>query len=455
MLRSKACAGVDSIMSKKQAHLGIVALIPGAHQSAWRHPSVDPAAHLDVEFYRQIIETAERAKFDFMFLADGMGGGENRPDIFERCPLGLMEPMTLLASLSATTQRIGLVATMSTSANSPYQIARFVGTLDHLSDGRAGWNLVTSVSPIEDWIGMPPVLGKAAQYARAEEVLAGVFQLWDGWHDRSLVLDQKQSKFLTMEGAKFADLQGKYFQLHGLMNLPRPPQGRPVLTQAGVSETGRALAARSADLVFTIQPTLEVAKAFYRDIKERAVRAGRSPDHVRIMPGLSIYVGCTRAEAEAFRDELNEYIDPVALLGELSHVTGADLSSVDLDITLDEAANTNNDYKTEGFVGFQKAFKAMSGGENPTIRQLMHRIAAAHGHAEVIGSAQDVADFIEEWLDADACDGFNVMVPLFPKGFDRIVELVVPELQRRGRFRKEYEGKTLRAHLKLPPAPRG
>jgi FMN-dependent oxidoreductase (nitrilotriacetate monooxygenase family) len=434
----------------KRVHLGFVGLAPGSHEAAWRHPNVHPASHLDVEFFRQMISAAERSKFDLFFLADGLGGGENRPDIFERCPLGLLEPMSLLASLAATTRHIGLVATMTTSANSPFQIARAMGTLDLMSGGRAGWNLVTSVSTVEDWVGMAPVVGKGQQYARGEEVLEGVLQLWDGWHEHSIVLDQQRSRFLTMEGAKFANLDGKYFRLHGMLHLPRPLQGRPIITQAGTSEKGRALAARSADLVFTVQPTHAVATAFYRDIKERVEHAGRNPDSVHIMPGLSVYVGKTRTEAEDFRAELQSYIDPVAPLHNLSRLTGADLSGVDIDLTLDEIINMNNDFKTEGTVGFQKAYKALSGGKSPTIREIIEQTAASRGHVEIVGSVSDVCDLIEEWVDTKACDGFNVMTPLFPKGFELIEHGVVPELQRRGRFRKEYEGKTLRDHLGVP-----
>ena len=448
-------AGTLVAGSKKQAHLGFVALAPGSHQAAWRHPSAHPTSHLDVNFFRQMIAAAEAAKFDLFFLADGSGGGERRPEIFERCPLGLLEPMTLLAALSASTNHIGLVATMSTSAHSPFQIARVLATLDHLSGGRAGWNLVTSINPTEDWVGVPPFLGKEKQYGRGEEVLEGVLQLWDSWHEDSMLLDQENSRYLTMEGARFADLDGTYFRLNGMLHLPRAPQGRPIITQAGLSERGRALAGRSADIVFTVQPTHEAATAFYRDIKERTIAAGRAPDSVCVMPGLTVYVGESRAEAEEFRDELNSYIDPIALLGELSRLTGGDLNYFDLDLTLDEIVNKNNDYKTEGTVGFQAAFRVLGGGENPTIRQLMNRIAASHGHAEIVGDAIDVADLIEEWLDTDACDGFNIMPPLFPRGFDSFVRLVVPELQRRGRFRTEYEGKTLRDNLGIPCPPRG
>jgi FMN-dependent oxidoreductase (nitrilotriacetate monooxygenase family) len=437
-------------MPKKQVHLGFVGLAPGSHEAAWRHPSVHPASHLDVDFFRDMIAAAERAKFDLFFLADGLGGGENRPDIFERCPLGLLEPMTLLASLAASTRHIGLVATISTSANSPFQIARVMGTLDHLSRGRAGWNLVTSVSTLEDWVGIAPVAGKEQQYARGEEVLAGVLQLWDGWHEHSMVLDQAKAKFLTMEGARFADLNGKHFRLHGLMHLPRPPQGRPIITQAGVSERGRELAARSADLVFTVQPTHAAATAFYRDMKARVERAGRAPDSVVIMPGLSVYVGRTKAEAEDFRADLQSYIDPVGQLHNLSRLTGADLGGIDIDLTLDDIINMDNDFKTEGTVGFQKAFKVLGGGKSPTVRQIIEQTAASRGHVEVVGSVADVCDLIEEWIDTQACDGFNVMTPLFPKGFALIEHGVVPELQRRGRFRTAYEAETLRGLLGVP-----
>jgi len=427
---------------------GVVAVTPGHHQAAWRHPDCRAQGHVEIDFFQRIARTAEQAKFDFLFVPDGMGGGEKFPDVFERLRPGQLEPLTLMSALAVSTEKLGLVATISTSANTPYQIARRVASLDHISKGRAGWNLITSRNAVEDVKGEGAGYEHDKRYRRGAEVLAGVHALWDSWTDDAFPRDKASGQFLRLSEGRPADLDGDYYALHGLMNLPRPPQGRPLQVQAGQSDTGRDLAAAHADMIFTVQPSLESGQAFYRDIKARAGRLGRNPDHIRVVPGFSPYVGRSRAEAEDFHEQLQSLIDPVAGLGELSRLAGIDLRGCHLDDPLPEVADKN----AFGFgsVGFQDTIQGIASREKLSIRQLLRRIAGARGHLEFVGSALEVADMIEAWLVGEGSDGFNIMPPFFHGGFDRFVTLVVPELQRRGLFRTEYTGRTLREHLGLP-----
>jgi FMN-dependent oxidoreductase (nitrilotriacetate monooxygenase family) len=437
--------------AKKPVHLGVLGLAPGAHQAAWRHPNCDPRGHVDLNFFRRLVETAERAKFDFLFLADlvgPIGADQNTPDVFERTPYGLLEPMTLLAALSTFTQRLGLVATMSCSVNTPFQIARAMGSLDLLSNGRAGWNVVTTQLQVQESLTTQRLLGKEEQYAHAREVVECTFDFWNTWHEDSFPRDKESCKFVTLEGARLPNRDGKYFRLNGPLNQPRPPQGRPVIVQAGQSDIGRSLAADIADIVFTVQPNLASAKAFYKDIKDRVAAAGRDPDTVRVLPGLSTYVGRTASEAQELREQVMDCLDPQASIGEIRYISDIDLSGYDLDGPIPDLAPWRDKVRNTGFFSAIEKIRT----ENPqmTVRGLLRHFSAGRGHQEVIGSAADVADVIEQLVDEEAADGLLIQPPLLPDDLERFADLVVPELQRRGRFRTEYEADTLRGNLGLP-----
>ncbi|MFF3372236.1 NtaA/DmoA family FMN-dependent monooxygenase [Streptomyces sp. NPDC002680] len=437
--------------AKKAVHLGVLGLAPGAHQAAWRHPDCDPRAHMDLGFFRRLVETAERAKFDFLFLADllgPIGADHHTPEVFERTPYGLLEPMTLLAALSTYTRHLGLVATVSASVHGPYQIARVMGSLDLLSNGRAGWNVVTTQLRVQKSLTTAPLADKEAQYEHAREVVACAFDFWDGWHEDSFPRDKEDCRFVSMEGARPPSREGKYYRLSGPLNQPRPPQGRPVIVQAGMSDIGRSLAADIADVVFTVQPNLESAKLFYKDIKDRVARAGRDPETVRVLPGLSTYVGHTAEEARGLRERMMDCLDPRASIGEIRYISDIDLSGYDLDGPIPDLEPWRDKARNTGF--FHAVQKIRTENPEMTVRGLLRHFSAGRGHPEVTGSAAEVADVIEQWVDEEACDGLLIQPPLLPDDFERFADLVVPELQRRGRFRTEYESETLRGNLGLP-----
>jgi FMN-dependent oxidoreductase (nitrilotriacetate monooxygenase family) len=438
-------------MGTSRIHLGALALAPGAHQAAWRHPDCDPGGHVDIDFFRRVATTAERGLFDFLFLADllgPIGADHHNPEAFERTPYGVLEPLTLLAALSTCTEHLGLVATSSASLNSPYQLARIFGSLDHLSHGRSGWNVVTTPLLVEQPINAEPLATKEALYGHAREVVQGTFDYWDTWHEKSFPRDKESCHFVSLEGARIPDRDGQFYRISGPLNMPRLPQGRPVIVQAGMSEVGRSLAADIADVVFTVQPNLEAAKAFYQDIKDRVDRAGRDPEKVRVLPAISPYVAPTAREAHALRQALLDCLDPVAAIGELRFLADVDLSPYDLDGPIPDLEPPEGWAKHSGFLNAIRAVR----DENPqmTVRGLLKHISTGRGHPEITGDPTEVADFIETWVDEGGCDGMVIESPLLPDDLARFADLVVPELQRRGRFRTEYESTTLRGNLGLP-----
>lgn len=426
--------------------LGAFMMIPGHHVASWRYEHSNAQGVLDYSFYRQVAQTAERGKFDMVFLADGYAVHERFPLALEQAVQVRLEPMTLLSALSSDTQRIGLAATVSTTYNEPFHVARKFASLDYISGGRAAWNVVTSHTDDEAHnFNRDKHLLHELRYERAEEFVDVVRQLWDGWEDDALLADKETARFADRAKIHRTDHRGKWFQVQGPLNVARPPQGHPVIIQAGASEPGKELAARTAEVIFAAWQTLGEAQAFYRDIKGRLVRNGRRPSDLKIMPGVFPIIGRTEEEAREKKARFEELIPVETGVALLSGLIGFDLSSYPVDGPLPELPAVEQvDFKSR----FQ-LIKDLADREGLTIRKLYQRIAGARGHREILGTPVQVADQLQEWFEAEAADGFNVMPPYLPGGLEDFVDLVVPELQRRGLFRTEYEGKTLRDNLGL------
>jgi FMN-dependent oxidoreductase (nitrilotriacetate monooxygenase family) len=403
--------------------------------AAWRHPQTDLASS-PFKVYKDAVQRAEKACLDAVFFADSLA--------LTGAPS--LEPLTLLAALAAVTDRIGLIGTATTTYNEPYQVARSFASLDSISGGRAGWNLVTSDNAAEAAnFGREGHVEHAQRYARAREFHEVVDGLWNSWDEGAFVNDKAGAVQHDPARLHRLDHKGEHFSVAGPLNVPRSPQGRPVVVQAGGSEAGRALAAATADVVFTAQPSLAPAQAFYRDMKTRAAQAGRDPAAIKIMPGMFAVVGESEGEAQDKFALLQDLVEPnvgLALLGRM--IGNFDLSGYPLDGPLPELPETQDGQRSR-----QQLLTSLAQGENLTIRQLYLRIAGGRGHFTVIGTAAQVADQMQVWFEQEAADGFNLMPPSLPAGLDDFLELVVPELQRRGLFRSAYDKATLRGHLGL------
>lgn len=429
----------------RQMRLGLFFEGLGHHIVAWRDPKVDPTQRQAFEHFVEIAQTAERGCFDMIFTADTFAMfGPDDPRIWSRTTrMSRHEPLTLLAALAAVTKHIGLVATASTSFYQPFHIARLFASLDQISGGRGGWNLVTSTNPTEAANFGTTLLPEAERYRRATEFAQVVQGLWDSWEADAVVGDKASGVFMDPEKVHVLNHSGEYYQVRGPLTLPRSPQGRPVIVQAGQSDEGRTLAASVADIVFSVEQDLQGAKAFADDIKQRAVAAGRKPDDVKVLPGAMVVVGRTRAEAEDKFDRLQQLIPEDLGVSSLSGSLGVDLSSYPVDgpvpqIELPEDAS----YR-------RKILVETAQREGLTIRQTYQRALGARTHRIVHGSVAEVVDSLQEWFEGGGCDGFNIMPATFPEGLDDFVELCIPELQRRGLFRKAYEADTLRGNLGL------
>ncbi|TAK74346.1 MAG: LLM class flavin-dependent oxidoreductase [Aquabacterium sp.] len=435
----------------RRMSIGMNILGHGGHASAWRYGEVSPTAHLDIGYYLEIARISERGKLDAIFLADG-------PAVIgdvSRGPTGRLEPTIVLTAIALATERLGVIATASTSYNDPYNLARRIASLDHVSRGRAAWNAVTTAGDAAALnFGLKGAPVHADRYARAEEFVDVVTQLWDSWEDDAIVGDRASGHYAHADKVHAIDHEGRHFCVKGPLTVPRSAQGRPVLVQAGASEGGKALAARSADAVFTTQTTLPDALAFYAEIKNRARAFGRHPDSIKIMPGLSTVIGSTEAEAKRRAQELDEIQGLDARIEQVAQRIGIPASELDpdkplpwdrigdLNLTMDGLRSTER-----GSHGFFAAQINLARRENLTVRELAGRIRS--GHRLVVGSAEQIADTLAEWFLAGAADGFNIMPDMFPSGARIFCEEVVPLLQRRGLFRTEYEGTTLREHLGL------
>jgi FMN-dependent oxidoreductase (nitrilotriacetate monooxygenase family) len=419
----------------------------GTHLGGWRHPASHAGSLYEFDYFKQMALKAEVAKFDAVFFADEPG---YRPigtkEAFGSMDVGKLEPTALLAALAAVTERIGLIATMSTSFNEPYNIARKFATLDHLSQGRAGWNAVTSTTDEEARnFNLGELPGHDERYARAGECVDVVKALWDSWEDDAFVRDKAAGVYSRPEKLHALGHRGEFFRTEGPLNVGRPPQGHPVVVQAGGSEPGRALGARTADAIFVGYPPLAAAQAYYADMKRRVVEGGREPDALKIMVSLQVLVAPTEAEARAQKAMLDALTPlPVALAWMELMLGGVDLSGYPLDGPLPPVPETASGQTA------RQSLVDLAVREGLTIRQLAQHVAATRGGSgALVGSPAQVADAMELYFREGAADGFVIAPAWLPGGFDDFVELVMPELRRRGLFRAEYEGTTLREHLGL------
>lgn len=434
--------------NRRTMRLGVLANPTGNHVTSWRHPEADADAGVNLKHYVELARTAERGLFDMVFLADALASREGNMEAVSRSAqyVANFEPLTLLSAIAPFTERVGLVATGNTTYGEPYTLARQFASLDILSGGRAGWNIVTGANEHAAWNFSRASHGEHDQrYVMAREFTEIVLGLWDSWDDDAFVRDKESGLYFRPEGRHVLDHKGTYFQVRGPLNVPRPPQGWPVLVQAGSSEAGRAFAAEHAEAIFTAHIKLADAQAFYRDVKARAADVGRDPAHVVIMPGFSPLVGRTEAEAKEKFDFLQSLIHPAVLRETLAFTLGGvDLSPYDMDAPMPDLTPPNT---MRG--AFDTTMK-LAREENLTMRQLAIRISAGRQRAFLAGTAEQIADHMEEWFRKEGGDGFNIIPPTFPGSFTDFVDLVVPELQRRGLFRTAYEGRTLRENLGLP-----
>ena len=435
-------------MSKRQIKLGMSMRGLGYHVAAWRHPDTPADGTLRFDHYVRNAQMAEQGLFDMIFFADGIGVREKDEPRGSLARSGYeiveLEPMTLLPALAALTKHIGLVTTASTTYNEPFHVARKFATLDLISGGRAGWNMVTSWSDAEAQnFNRAKHLDYDTRYERAAEFVEVVKGLWDSWEPGAFVYDRENSVFYDESKLHLLNHRGKHFQVKGPLNVARMPQGRPILVQAGASEPGREIAAESADVIYAAQNDLAAMKTYYDDVKGRMARYGRDWDDLKIMPQLRPVVGATRAEAQAKFDALQELVDPLVGLARVYNALG-DLSGYPIDGPVPEPTEAPQVRSSQARI-MQRVRE-----NNWTIRELCQHLAGEGGGA-LIGTAADIADRMEEWMDADACDGFNITPNQLPGGCEDFVRFVTPELQRRGRFRTAYEGKTLRENLGLKP----
>jgi FMN-dependent oxidoreductase (nitrilotriacetate monooxygenase family) len=429
----------------RQLNLNLFIYPGGHHEAAWRHKDSQSERILDIKFYQELALKAEAAKMDAVFFADGPALAES----IRHASRFYHEPVTWLAGIAAATSHIGLIATASTTYTEPYNLARQFASLDHLSGGRAGWNIVTtSIAAAAKNFGLSGHPVHADRYERAREYMDVVTRLWDSWEDEALVIDKDSGVFADDSLIHPIEHVGRHFKVAGALNTPRSPQGRPVYIQAGASEDGRSFAARYAEAIFTAHQTFDNAAEFYGDIKRQAVGFGRSPDHIKILPGLSPFIGGTEQEAKLLEAEFNELIQPAYSLDQLRRMIGVDLSGQDLD-----APFPTHLVRMDSEISVASRFKVVMDiveREKPTLRQLIQRLAGGRGHNVVAGTPEQIADLMQTWFENGAADGFNVMPPWFPGGLDAFVEQVVPILRQRGLFRTEYSGTTLRDHFGLP-----
>lgn len=429
----------------RQMKLGAFLMATGHHVAAWRHPQVPADAGLDIKHYRHLAQVAEAAKFDALFVADSVAAATG--DIASRMARSdHFEPLTLLSALSAVTDHIGLIATATTTYNEPYHVARKFASLDHLSGGRAGWNLVTSDAAAEAQnFGRSEHVGHAERYSRAREFHQVVVGLWNSWADDAFTRDKANGQYYDPAKVQVLNHQGEHFSVKGPLNVARSAQGQPVVVQAGSSETGRDLAAQTAEVVFTAQTSLASAQAFYADIKGRLEAYGRSADSLKIMPGVLIVLAETEALAREKFESFQALVEPevgIALLGRM--LGNFDLSGYPQDGPLPELPLTDSGQRSR-----QTLLTELAEREHLNLAQLGRRIAGGRGHYSLIGTPAQVADELQTWFEQGAADGFNVLVPHLPGGLEDVARLLVPELQRRGLFRTEYEGTTLRENLGL------
>ena len=429
---------------REQLHLNAFLMGVGHHEAAWRLPESDVRRSWSVEHYQDLARIAERGKLDSLFLADSpvQQEGAHRPT-------GKLEPTLLLTALAMATEHIGLIATASTSYNEPYNLARRFASLDHISGGRAGWNIVTTAGDdAARNFGLDQVPLHRTRYERADEFVEVSTKLWDSWSDEALLVD-KDSGADGLDGKiRKIGHEGRFFRVDGPLNVPRSPQGYPLLVQAGSSEDGRAFAAKWGEAVFTAQQSLAEAQSFYADLKARAAALGRDPDGIKILPGIVPVIGDTEEQARELDAELERLISAESAKRRLAQRFRLDPDQLDLDAPLPDELPTEDEI--EGAKSRYTLIVSLARRERLTVRQLIARLGGGRGHRTFTGTPVQVADAIEDWFDNGAADGFNIMPPVLPRGLADFVDKVVPILQERGRFRTEYTGTTLREHYGLP-----
>ncbi|MGA1797204.1 LLM class flavin-dependent oxidoreductase [Sphingomonas sp. 4RDLI-65] len=419
----------------------------GAHPGGWRYPGAEAVDQHDFQHYAHIAQTAERGKMHCYFSGDSVGFPQiSGKDAFAATDYaGKLEPTTLLAALAVVTKHIGLIATASTTYNDPYSIARRFASIDHISKGRGGWNVVTSAGDNEARnFGRDANMDHDDRYARAEEFVDVVKNLWDSWEDGAILRDREAARYFDTDRVHQLDHVGKFFKVAGPLNVNRPPQGHPIIVQAGGSGVGRALAARTADLIFTAQSTLEGAKTFYDDMKQRAVGFGRNPDHLLVIPSVQLMVRSTEREAKLAEAELLDLIPDALALRTLQLQLGVDLSAYSPDAMLPDLPLTN------GGQWVQQQIVKMARDESLTIAQLARRVVVSRASFSLSGTPEQIADMCELWFREGGADGFSLSPNYLPGGLDDFVDQVIPILQKRGLFRTEYQGATLRENLGLP-----
>tara|TARA_R110002126_G_scaffold4815_7_gene24918 strand:+ start:4525 stop:5871 length:1347 start_codon:yes stop_codon:yes gene_type:complete len=416
------------------------------HTGSWRWPGAYADANFNFGHIKTFAQRLEQAKFDSFFMADHLAVLNMPVEALRRSTTPTsFEPFTLLSALSMATDHLGLMATGSTTYDEPYHIARRFASLDHISGGRAGWNIVTTSNPdASKNFGKEDHLEHAERYRRAREFYDVVTGLWDSWAEDAFVRDQETGFFMDPDKMHRLNHDGEFFKVAGPLNIARPVQGWPVIVQAGGSEPGRQLAAETAEAVFAAQSNLEAGQAFYKDVKGRMAKLGRDPDHLKIMPGCMIIVGDTVEEAKAKRAKLDSLVHDESAIASLSITLGLDASKFDPDGPLPENLPETNATKS----GRDRA-ELLARREGLSVRQLAQRLGGYSGLA-MVGTPETIADDMEEWLHTKGSDGFTVMFPYLPQGLDDVVDRVIPEIQRRGLFRTEYEGSTLRENLGLP-----
>jgi len=435
---------------QKPIHLAAF-LIAGnaAHsQVLWRHPQSQPGGFLTLDYYKRIAQTLERGKFDLLFFADRLAvstrfGGNHRYGLaYGDQDATRMDPLPVLGAIAAVTSRIGLGATRSTTYSQPYSLAREFSTLDHLSAGRAAWNVVTSVNQGEaDNFGLRETLGHDERYDRADEFLDVTHKLWRSWQPEALLLDTACGRYADPDKVNPIDHRGTHFNVRGPLNIPASPQGGPVIIQAGSSHRGQDFAARWAEVVFGIQPDLARMQRFYQDLKSRTEKFGRRPQDIKVLTAVMPFVAASKEQAEEQRARHNAMVDPAVGLSTLSSHMNVDFSRYALDAPVD-------DIQVEGMQGLFKLVKELSRDGSLTLADIGRLYASGVLVPQVAGTAADIADWMEHIVAEQGADGFVITPAHLPEGFDDFVDLAVPELQRRGQFRWDYEGDTLRSHLR-------
>jgi FMN-dependent oxidoreductase (nitrilotriacetate monooxygenase family) len=431
--------------SEKMLRLGAFMRPVSIHTAAWRYPGGTTDANFNLDDIVQYAQTLERGCFDAFFMADHLAVLNMPMDALKRsATVTSFDPLTLLPALAMKTERLGLIATASTTFETPYMVARRFASLDHISGGRAGWNIVTTSNPdAARNFGQKEQMDHGERYRRAREFYDVVTGLWDSWADDAFIKDVDSGVFFDPDRLHVLDHEEEFFSVRGPLNIARPVQGWPVIVQAGASEAGKQLAAETAEMVFTSQRILSDGQAFYADVKDRMTEIGRPRDHMKILPGALVVVGDSEAEALEKRALLDSLVHYDSGIASLSIALGHDASKFEPDGPLPPVPETN-----AGKSGRERVMK-LAQEEGLTVRQLAGRFGGYAGHS-MVGTASSIADEMETWLMEEGCDGFNIMFPFLPAGLNDFVDKVVPELQRRGVFRKSYEGVTLRENLGLP-----